>query len=697
MDFSLGLIAFQNISKSVDFFLAYSLTFLGIAFGVWHFKAGRTSESTDVIFWSDWKAFICLWIGICICLLKLSSDPYIRGFTTIAGLVLLVLMVQNRKQRFLSGSSNILFGLIIFLSINIKLLSNTSGLISIAVVNTTFILLIHLVGIKGTLIAAAIFVAKNLANSQDVLSDAFHSAEQFAAFLQNESGATIFPNVGYLEEWIPNFLIQSANTISNNQISISLIEGRYLIGFLFAIGIFLILYKKDNLFGVLTYLFLPVDRISLLFVILYSLIGLSLSERQKKWWLFTLLLLLPLLFLVLSPSYGLILILPVAWMCLSNLRVNFIVPIVTAWCCQLYYFSNYFHLYLEIYSALSKSNLVAHGAPFFKPGEILPSFPSFRNLKTYCGRILFVFLLGVVLGQLYRLKTPRVTGYLRHSLIIILGALTYYLYIQYAFTRIDEYGYSRIIPIGLGLAIVILYINKLYKRVIYLPLFICAYLTSTDLIDFNPKHYSLNHSLSWSTPFIEFSTENLAISTSIIDYSNGKKVILFGNQPALIASIPNALLPPFTTPWVAVGEFSQIKNIKFFDAHTAPIYIGKNFLSNDDLDARARSPLVFKFLSKRYHLVEFKGLLFAEPNASIGGRDKLLFSGFDIGNTAEYIKAHPKTTPTEIILLECGDFKSIKRVKIVAENNYFYANMHCGKNLIPKVYLDGSLVRIDEN
>jgi hypothetical protein len=41
------------------------------------------------------------------------------------------------------------------------------------------------------------------------------------------------------------------------------------------------------------------------------------------------------------------------------------------------------------------------------------------------------------------------------------------------------------------------------------------------------------------------------------------EVIIFNNYPEIVNHIPNAKIPPFSSPWVAIGQLPQEKVIEF--------------------------------------------------------------------------------------------------------------------------------------
>jgi len=178
------------------------------------------------------------------------------------------------------------------------------------------------------------------------------------------------------------------------------------------------------------------------------------------------------------------------------------------------------------------------------------------------------------------------------------------------------------------------------------------------------------------------SQEVLARYESVVQKLDSN-VIVFGKHPTLVNYMTQVKVPPFSSPWVAIGQFPQEQVVGFFKNNSnTPILLGDDFSTWDSVDVRARSPLIYRYLAEQYSQVRINGVIVAMPLSD--AKSSQFFSGFDIGAAGAYYEKS-KNPVNVVVSCDKGD-AAADMYKVSNEKNYFYAKLKCGLNSIPDVY-----------
>jgi len=169
-------------------------------------------------------------------------------------------------------------------------------------------------------------------------------------------------------------------------------------------------------------------------------------------------------------------------------------------------------------------------------------------------------------------------------------------------------------------------------------------------------------------------------------------------EPSLSYFIDSSLTPPFTSPYVTLGVKPQNDVLSFIrNNNDAIIYLGHSFIIFDGIDARLRAPIIFKHLAEKYSYFSQDGNIYAVPNLTddVSTSFNLFFNDMDIQKSSLFYSEYAKDLyKYREVLVDCTHYKPGK-FKIWSEHNFIFAELNCGKNLIPEVFFWGSMQKIE--
>jgi len=571
--------------------------------------------------------------------------------------------------------------IIIFLSVNLKFYVLNASVQSYLIVNLLFFSVYRFYGIKILAAAALVLLFRDWGFGLYVIHDPFHQSEHFVSALAGlvEGKFKIFPNIGYWEELVPSLLIQFF-TISGLEFSLS--DARALISILCVISLFLIVQNVNLFLAIVVSILIQTDRLGLLFVMVASVVYATSNKNFHK---YSILSLSPLLFIGVSPSYWSIFLMAVAIDFVKNgFNWKSLLYIVPIWFVGFFIFQVLVIDYLVMYKSWSEVNSAGHGLP------LLNSSRKVNVERLLFLSVLFVYIYDVIKGGV------RVLAFYAGLLLM---CVSLYIYFSYAFGRIDNVFSSRFVPIGLCLLVLCSIALSLQRN-----LLLCV---SLGLIAINSQAYNgfsagfERHKLLESRGAMRLEHKyEAALEVLKRKISPKEEVIFFNDQPALVHFVAGAVLPPVTSPWVAIGVVAQEKIIKFLKANDdKKIFLGETLHTFDGVDVRARSPLVYKFISDNYFIDNQEGLLFATPKnvkqEMMPVKNEIpLFSGFDIGKSSAYYERKLNSENSTEVIVNCEKPGFVK-VKMTNEKNWFYADLKCGKNRVANIYFDGWLQNVE--
>jgi hypothetical protein len=476
----------------------------------------------------------------------------------------------------------------------------------------------------------------------------------------------VFPNIGYLEEAIPNLIVDVFSTSTLGYVQLSIQDAYSLCLILLTGGMYFFLEKKwKGVAYALTTLFVA-ERLTLILAVNLGLLLSSLRNNRRTWFALGF---APLLLLGLSPPYGAILVLALTLFFLRerpDVKLLITTLLLMAACVAL--LSDTLIYFLKVYKDWGVVNSAAHGTSMW-------SAPVFKIFF----RLAFVFLLSIFVWQVFEGKA--VDWYCCAALLGI--ALSLWMYLNYGFTRLDKGTGSRIFPVGLAIFAVLLPYLKRYTKTVPIMLFVsffgASFATPKPMSEFDLLRQSPKMTMNEKSWKVLDNYQSVAQQ-----FPDG--VILFNDYPVLGNYIANAKVPPFSSPWVAVGQLPQSKIIEFFKTNPSlPILLGEDFSTWDAVDIRARSPLVYGFIARHYKQVKMNNVIVAVPTDTPNQSE--LFSGFDIGEAATYYKKHKEVV--EVVVACEEEPAGSKQYRVESQGNYFYARLHCGVNKLPDVYFLG--------
>ena len=672
-----GITVIKNIHKNWDYMIPFLLIILAIIYT--YFRYFKIQKNKTFIYIEAKKinldgiaigvitTYIVFLIGS---LIKIPEIPL-----GIASLVLMPITARffYKKKSDIQSTTKILILLIL---LNIKIISNGANLFIIIFINLSAILLI-IKGRDGFLFTfTSLLLFKKIEFGEYIANDLFHSAEFNISYQRgiNSIGEwVVFPNIGYLEELLPNLLIDSLTYLSNGNIRLSIMDSYNLITIYLIGSIYYILQKKWPGFAYALTILLAIDRITLL---LAMNIGLIITSMKKYNNAAIIIGALPIIFLGLSPIYSAIIIFSISlYIIKSNPGLKFYIIILVLAILQVTLINETFIYYLNVYKDWGSVNSAGHGTP-------MSDSKIFKIILRY----VFFFLLSITIFQIFAER--------KYNKNLIIGAIGliffYYIYINYSFTRIESSIGTRIYPIGLvvlGLLIQSMDRHtKLIKIILIISFFGAPFSNPSNTKEFN---------LMRSSQKMIIGEKSIVILNKYLEVTKQfNEVIIFNNYPEIVNHIPNAKIPPFSSPWVAIGQLPQEKVIEFLDKFsTLPILMGENFETHDGVDIRARSPLIYKYIAENYNQQIINGIIVAIP--IFGMKKNEFFEGFHIGSAPQYYNNTLKKSIQITILCKPGGLEKILTL-ITNEFNHFYADLQCGLNYVPQIYFFGKNISVDK-
>lgn len=662
-----GFVTIQNISKFWDYAIP-ALLFLLAGVLVKAFLNKPIEKQTEE---ANSLLLIALPLGLTAAYCTYVMGVYFKFSEfqlSIFSLALAVLVTYTVIRPKMQVSTTVQLAMAL-LALNLKILT-TQGNLSILVLLNAIALFLVLKGKVDFLLAVvSIIIFKKFDFGPYLINDLFHSSEFVISYQRglNALGEWhVFPNIGYLEEAIPNLIVDAFSTSTLGYVQLSIQDAYSLCLILLTGGMYFFLEKKwKGVAYALTALFVA-ERLTLILAVNLGLLLSSLRNNRRTW---VALGFAPLLLLGLSPPYGAILVLALALFFLRERPdVKLLIPTLLLMAACVALLSDTLIYFLKVYKDWGVVNSAAHGTSMWSALVFKIVF-----------RLAFVFLLSIFVWQVFEGKA--VDWYCCAALLGI--ALSLWMYLNYGFTRLDKGTGSRIFPVGLAIFAVLLPYLKRYTKTVPIMLFVSFFGASFATPKTMPEFDLLRQSPKMTMN--EKSREVLDKYQSVAQQFPGG-VILFNDHPVLGNYIANAKVPPFSSPWVAVGQLPQSKIIEFFKTNSSlPILLGEDFSTWDAVDVRARSPLVYGFIARHYKQVKMNNVIVAVPTDTPNQSE--LFSGFDIGEAAAYYKKHKEVV--EVVVACEEEPVGSEEYRVESQDNYFYARLHCGLNKLPNVYFLG--------
>ena len=535
-------------------------------------------------------------------------------------------------------------------------------------------------------ISAILFSVKAISVGHFIINDAFHGAEHFLAATYLKNGLfSVFPNIGYLEEVPSLILVKVISFLTNGNSQISIMSARFLLVTLLEVPLLWMIYKNDKLLSILFILALPTDRVSLLIALLYSALIINSYKNNKDKYFLVLTILFPFLCLGLSPSYILIPLLGFLFIHpfkQKNLKYSLIIGI--SFSLILIFFHTSFIYYLSIYQDFSKIFDVG----FSTSMAVLTS----RDLIIWP---IYLFLVAFIISSnlIINLKNS-------YSIIKLLFlSFILYKYITYGYGRIDP-GFTRLISMGIPLIYLASIYNYKYSLLTKFLLIsvIFAYINLSTLgVKFNQFVIPQNI----KEELVQLSDSNKTIVEKINKFANGKSVINFSMEPALSRFISNSSVPPFTSPYVTLGNRAQLLVIEYFqNKKHSIIYLGHSFSTFDGIDLRLRTPMIYKYLAENYTYLKLDNNIYAIPNFEHLNHveHNIFFDEMDLKDSVLYFNKElsHNDSANKVITLECESSR-VQSYKIISEKNIIFAKLKCGSNIIPEIFLWGKVLKVIPN
>jgi hypothetical protein len=706
----IGFITLNNFSKTYDYFYAWALVIFALILNRYLLQNNKINSKKCILNFNIFPINLTSEIFVNFTLLLFAFYDFFLIFkiSAIQSLFLSSLLSYFTFKRILSFNKyrNFLVVSLAYFILFFKLISTTHNIFPILFILAICTLVLLLTTRKIFLILVLLLSAKNLPFGNFFISDVFHHAEHFVAgvSLFKSGFFSIFPNIGYLEEVPSIALIKAIKIFTLNKVYISLLTARTLIFSMLLTFITVVIFEKSRIVAnkycelilILLLFIVPVDRISPLFAILYSLLALDYSsldiDSVKKKVTFLLLALLPFVLLSLSPIYFIFIIFAFIlnikefkafrW---TNLCLYF------AWTLFTLFLYRDFKNFISIYSDISS---------LFSEAFTLPLYIS-KVSSIFLMSILFVYVVILILRLVDDEVKKRAYSIIQNLMLVFVISK----FIGYSFGRIDADALSgRLFSLSIPFLIIIFYRTqtKVSQSSLIIPFILFLFYSNISLPEhIDAKNFQLSN---YREKFADLSQEIKAISDKINKFANSKPVINYA-APALSFAIQNNLTPEFTSPYVTIGEPSQKRLVDFLSKNnSAIIFLGtqnmaipglaNEFITFDGVDIRTRVPLIFKYISKNYNYVIVDGLIYAVPfsNELKSKNINIFFSGFNLKKSVLYFNRHKNTNVIyNIIIIDCINNKAGQYI-INNEKNSFYAELECGSNFIPAIFFDGKIV-----
>jgi hypothetical protein len=561
-------------------------------------------------------------------------------------------------------------------ALNLKIFTTQGNLLIIVLLNVIALAFIIQQKINFLLAIVSIIIFKRFDFGPYIVNDLFHSSEFVISYQRglNSLGEwNVFPNIGYLEEAIPNSIVDAISKCTLGYLQISIQDAYSLCLIFLTGGMYYFLEKKWKGVAYALTMLMTVERLTLMLVIN---LGLVLSTLRSNYFTWVLIGVAPLIMLGLSPSYGAVLVLSLALFFQKNKpQINLLIPsaLIALSCVILY--NDTFIYFLSVYKDWGGVNSAAHGTPMW-------SAPIFKTVL----RLAFVFFLSFFVWQI--IKSEKFNMY---DCIALVGiGVSLWMYLSYGFTRLDRDTGSRIFPVGIAIFVCLIPYLKRYTKVVPSILIISFFGAS-----FATPQPIRNIELFRQSPKMTLDSESqdtLNRYKSVAKKLN-TEVIIFSKHPTLGNYIPNVKIPPFSSPWVAIGQLPQERVIAFLKSNpTLPILLGDDFSTWDKVDVRARSPIIYQYIAQRYNQAKIDDVIIAMPSSE--PKESRFFSGFNIGLASAYYNKNKNQIK---VIAPCGNIDAADSLyKISNEKNFFYARLNCGVNAIPDVYFSGEHLNVSK-
>jgi hypothetical protein len=680
MSGTIGYIALNNINKFPEYYLPYAMVFLGVSIFFYLKKCPKKYLRLRIKN-SYFRLIISYLSTFSLIFLILSNLGLIGGLLTLSSGLLSIGILYKLNNK---NNENTLFLLIPSLLLIITTITQTNSIPIILIIFAIYYFIYYKTNKEFYCLAVLIFIIKRFYVGPLIIGDAFHAAEHFLATEYISFGLfSIFPNIGYLEEAPGVILVKFLKIITFDNINISIASARTLIWIALLPIIFWYAYKRSKLLSILLILLLPIDRLSIIFALIYSIIIIN-SYRESKHNLFIgSLCFLPVFSLGLSPTYFLIPALSILGLLpfkkINNKNILFIFG---CWIVFIILLRDDFLYFIKTYAEFSA---------YYDIGLSTSTFN--LRLKDLVFWPIYVLAISVLLADSIYSKC---SIYLSIFKYIILIAILYK-FTSYGYGRIDP-GFSRLISLGIPLIFIAIQLssrfNLLSAYTLIAVLLLYSNINLTGLISKETFEF-----INQKNSPIQLDDNNKIIVQNINNFSNGRGVINYSMEPAITPFILNSLVPPYTSPFVTLGIRAQEKVIDFIKNNpNSIIYIGHSFITFDQVDIRLRTPIIFKYIASNYTYYNENGNIYAVPNSpkDIPYAFNLFFNGMDLKSSPIfYSRFYPKKYKYVEIDIECSD-SNIYRYKLLGKNNFIYGNFSCGKNLVPEEYIWGELKGIEK-
>jgi hypothetical protein len=571
--------------------------------------------------------------------------------------------------------SHTILALIALAALNLKIATTGGNAIIYALMNMLFAIILYTKGIVYTLGLLSIILFKTIDFGQYIVNDLFHSAEFFVSThngLNEKNIWNVFPNIGYLEDYIPNIIVRA---FSVGQDAFLTPKDAYSIATVLSL---LLVYdgvyrKSPRLALGLTFV-LPAERMTLVLATGIAVLVSRVKSAPTSWFLLGAS--LPFILIGLSPSYGVVIFFAACIMYSEqppNRLGHFL--LISGGLLSTITLSSQLTHYLAVYQSWGEVNTAAHGTLLFESNWMKNIFRS--------------IFIGLLFFNLTNSIFERNKNQFLYFVKIIGLTVALWIYGNYAITRIDSDISTRIFPLGVSLLVVTVMNARIYNSSI--KYFFASAIIGSCLA--NPQSLFKAHTEAVNS--FALTSENSEILKNYEDFMGANqisKAIIFGNSPAISLVNSSFILPPYSSPWVSIGQTPQTETIQFLVKNQdLPIIFGKDYKTWDGIDTRARSPYIYKFIGKNYKEVHSNGLIGAIPSKS-RIEQNVIFSNFDIGKTSEFYRLNNKILKTQVKAACPDSEKKWAKFKINNEYNFFYATLICGENLIPSAYLDGQFL-----
>ncbi len=683
MNATVGFITLNYLDKSVEMLIAYSAIAFGSIIVLTNLCLKRQYVEGVQLKHPSNDEIVTFAVLSLVFFVTLSQISKVSPLVYVASFALA--WIVQKKIKTISEKPRRVLTLVLlpYLLLVTKALASTHYLPSIVILITLFTIFIWRCGAEAFAVAVLVFFSKYFYSGTFEVVDTFHSAEHFLASMgANKGYFSVFPNLGYFEEYPAFALPEILKFLSGGIVQMSIGTARFLIWAMLFLLIFSQIYSRNRLLTVLFMIAIPMDRLSLLIALAYAAFicasydrALSSNQRLDNLSVF-LLTLFPLFAIGLTPSYLLFPMLALIGMLpFESINRKQLIIIIIVWLMIIVVFYQQIVDYVVVYADLSKLYDIAYSTSI--------TTLSRWDLGFW---LILLFAATIVVSGIVRpsdsfyIKALKLSG----ALLILIKCA------DYGFGRIDP-GFSRLVPMAIALMLVASFFSKRFNTIIaiMLSIIIVAYLQFELPRKLSKNDFSLNN--SQDQPVL-LSPPNIKIAQAIGEFADGRQVINYSNEPALAIGIPNVIVTPFTSPYVTIGELSQTAVISIMKANPkAIIYLGNSFKTFDDVDIRLRVPLVFRYLAQNYTYTNIKGNIYAVPITEVTSEisGKIFFDQLELKKSSLYYTNYGASRFSyREVVIDCTK-QSAGRYKIINDNNTLLGDFQCGTNYVPEVFFLG--------